>query len=167
MSEDNTGAVQRGAERGAAAGDGVEPGLQQRRRDLRRVHADQEGGAAHVGERGREPGGEAVAALRDDLEGVGDPRPRLAVEDDHAPDVAIDGQRGRERVLDRGGRQPRRLGGRAGWGESRLHAPGDGRLGDDHEGGGHDVYARQARNRFTAGRRPCRAPRGRCRAACR
>ena len=47
-------------------------------------------------------------------------------------------------------RQPRRLLGRAGRGQARLHAPGDGRLGDDHEGGGHGVYARQARIRFTA-----------------
>ena len=54
-------------------------------RELRRVHADQEGGLADVGERRGEPLGEAVAALRDDLEAGRQPRAGRAVEDEDAP----------------------------------------------------------------------------------
>ena len=70
--------------------------VEQLRRDLRRVHADQEGGLADVLERGRQALVEPVTALRDDLEARGQPRARLAVEhDDPAAGARASGSRRR------------------------------------------------------------------------
>ena len=70
-------AVERHAERGAAVGDGAQALLEQLRRDLRRVHADEEGGLADVLERGGQALLEAVTALGDDFEAGGQPRTRV------------------------------------------------------------------------------------------
>ena len=114
-----------------------ETGVEQLGRDLRRVHADQERGLADVGERRGEPLGEAVAALGDDLEALGQPRAGLAVEHDDPPPGALGGQRGGERVAQRGAREVRRLLRRAGRAEPGLDLPGDRRLGDHEQSRAH------------------------------
>src|SRR5207249_1826445 len=62
-----------GAENGADTGGLQRPDRrrQQRRRDLRRVHADQQRRAPHIVERSSKPRGLPPAPLRDDAEGGG------------------------------------------------------------------------------------------------
>ena len=113
------------------------PCVEQRGRDLRRVHPDEEGGLADVRERRGEPLGQAVAALRDDLEAVGQPGPgspsrtRRAGAAPRAATAAasVSAQR---RARERGG-----LLRRAGRGQAGLDPPGDRRLGDHEQSGAH------------------------------
>jgi hypothetical protein len=130
-------AVERCAEARVEVLERAEAGVEQIGRDLRRVHADQERRAAHVGEGGREALRQAVAALGDDLELRGDPRAGLAVEDDDPAPGAARGEHGGERVLDRGRGQPRGLLGRARRSQARLDPAGDRLLGDHDERRGH------------------------------
>ena len=146
-------AVERGAERRVAARERVEPGLQQRGRDLRRVHADQEGGPAR---RRRTP---PRAARRGRRRAAARPRSRP-------------GSTGRARRRARATRRTSRstasaaasvssIAGGASraacsgvqGGVSRVFTrPGTGALAMTRRAGGHGVYARRARIRFTRGR---------------
>ena len=91
-------------------------------------------GPANRGERAGQPLVEAAAALRHDVEPGRQPRPRLAVEDQHPPP-----RRGREhgvqRVGQRGLGQRGGLPGRARRHEAGLDPSGPRLLGDDEQGG--------------------------------
>ena len=137
------------------ASSACEPGVEQRGRHLRRVHADQERRAAGVGERRGQPLGQAVAALRHHLEAARDPRPGLAVEHEHAPPGAARPRDG-ARACRPARRPPAPPPARACTaGDSRvLTRPGTGAL------------AITTRSAVTAAPPPCRGPRAPCRAPC-
>ena len=130
-------AVERRAEGGVAELERLESGIEQLGRELRRVHADQERRPADVGERRREPLGQAVAALRDHLEAVRQPLAGAAVEGDHEPAGARGARRGVQRVLQGGRGQLGGLDRRARWAQAGLDPSGDRRFGDHDESGAH------------------------------
>ena len=125
-------AVERHAERGAAVGHGAQALLEQLRRDLRRVHADEEGGLADVLERGGQALVQAVTALGDDFEARGKPRSRFAVEGDDAAGGSARGDRGGEGVRQRRACERGRLFRLQRRGQTSLN-PTRNRLFGDHE----------------------------------
>ena len=141
------------------------PAVEQRGRDLRRVHADEERRAAGVLERGREPLGEAVAALGHDLEAVGHPVAGLAVEHEHAAAVALDGA-ARRRACPRARRaaSAAACSGVQGGVRRVFTRPGTGSLAITRRAGAMMCMRARRASGSPQARRPCRAPRGRCRA---
>jgi hypothetical protein len=110
---------------------------QQRARELRRVHPDHQQRLADVAYGVRQPLAEPCAVLRDQLPAVGQPRPRRAVEHQHA---AGRPRRPRDRLQRIGERRLRERRGllevqrRA---QPRLAPSRDGSPGDGDDGGGH------------------------------
>ena len=115
-------------------------------RDLRRVHADEQGRPADVRERVRQALVEAAPALRDDLDAGRQPVADRAVQHDYAP-----GGRRRqdriERVRQRCAGQRRRVTRGARRAQPRLAAPGSRGLGQHHQCG---VHARARAMSLTA-----------------
>ena len=127
--------------------------------DLRRVHPDEQRGAVYRGERAGQPLVEAAAALRHDVEPGRQPRPRLAVEDQHPPPRG-GREHGVQRVGQRGLGQRGGLPGRARRHQAGLDPSGPRLLGDDEQGGVRSG-ARQAAGRARSpGQHPAHVPDG-------
>ena len=139
-------AVIGGAEHGiGAVRERGQAGVEQLGRDLGRVHADQQRRAADVLECRRKPLCETAAALRDELEPVGQPAVGLAVERHHPTGGQPRASDGGQRVLERRAREHGCLLRVQGRGQAGLHAAGHRRLGHHDERGAHASAAVMSR----------------------